>query len=158
MKALVVYDSVFGNTEQVAQAIGRALGVPDGVRVRRVGEVQPEELAGLDLLVVGSPTRGFRPTPATTGWLKRLPAQSLQGVRVAAFDTRISVEDTGSGLLRLLVGLFGYAAGPIAKRLVGKGGTLVAPPEGFIVSGTEGPMKEGELARAAAWAGEIAAR
>jgi len=55
-----------------------------------------------------------------------------------------------------MVKLFGYAAEPIAKRLGRKGGELAVTPEGFLVEGTEGPLKEGELERAAAWAERIA--
>jgi len=152
MKTLVVYDSVFGNTEQVAQAIGRALGTAPEVVVVRVGNARPELLSGVELLVVGSPTRGFRPTPAITQWLKALPAASLNGVSVAAFDTRISVEDTGNWFLKFMAGLFGYAAKPIASGLAKAGGSKVAEPEGFIVVDREGPLKEGEAERAAAWA------
>jgi flavodoxin I len=157
MKVLVVYDSVFGNTEQVAQAMGQALAPHGEVETLRVTAVQPEQLAGVGLLIVGSPTRAFRATPATTNLLKSLPAQGLQGVWVAAFDTRIAPEDTNSGFLRLMVKLFGYAAKPLASRMQSKGGTLALPPEGFFVGGTEGPLKEGELERAAAWAEEALA-
>jgi len=62
MKALVVYDSVFGNTEQIAQAIGDALGSSENVPVLKVTDVKLEQLAGSKLLIVGSPTRAFRPT------------------------------------------------------------------------------------------------
>jgi flavodoxin I len=55
------------------------------------------------------------------------------------------------------VKLFGYAAEPIAAKLQKKGGTLAAPPEGFFVGGTEGPLKEGELERAAQWARRVGA-
>ena len=158
MKTLVVYDSVFGNTEQIARAIGSALGSAEDVRVLRVTEVQPGQLVGLDLLIAGSPTRGFRPTPAITNWLKSLPAGSLRGIRVAAFDTRISMADPGiPGFLRFMVRIFGYAAQPIAKRLVRKSGQLAVPPEGFIVNASEGPLREGELERAAAWARQVLA-
>jgi flavodoxin len=92
MKALVVYDSVFGNTEKVAQAMGQALGSQAEVQTLRVGDVKPEHLAGLDALIVGSPTRAFSPTPAIKNWLKSLPSNSLKGVKVAAFDTRIKEE------------------------------------------------------------------
>jgi flavodoxin len=122
MKALVVYDSVFGNTEKVAQAIGEALAAQAEVQTLGVGSVKPEHLAGMDTLIVGSPTRAFRPTPAITTWLKGLPSGSLQGVKVAAFDTRIAAEDTNSGLLKVMVKLFGYAARPIGSRLTQKGG------------------------------------
>jgi flavodoxin I len=66
---------------------------------------------------------------------------------VAAFDTRISTK---------WVGVFGYAAGRIARSLKGKGGTLIAPLEGFFVKGTQGPLKDGELERAADWAQTVA--
>ena len=157
MKTLVVYDSVFGNTEKVAQAIGAALGFPEEVDVLRVGDMAPEQLEGVGVLIVGSPTRAFSPTPATKAMLKAIPAKALSGVKVAAFDTRISVEDTDSGFLRTMVKVFGYAAKPIADRLKRKGGDLVLTPEGFYVRGTEGPLKEGELERAAAWAQQIMA-
>ena len=62
MKILVVYDSYFGNTEKVAQANGEALG--DDVAVKRPSEVKTDELSDLGLLVVGSPTRAFRPSDA----------------------------------------------------------------------------------------------
>ena len=158
MKALVVYDSQFGNTAQVADAIGEALGSPDEVRALRVGEMQPEHLTGLKLLVVGSPTQRFRPTPATTQFLKDIPRDGLQGVRVAAFDTRITERaiEQAPAMLSFFVKLFGYAAKPIADRLQKKGGELVAPPEGFYVADTEGPLLEGELERAAQWARAMA--
>lgn len=157
MKVRVVYDSVFGNTERVAQAIGEALGSQGDGETVRVGEVQPEELTGLDLLIVGSPTRAFRPTGATAKLLQAIPRDGLAGVKVAAFDTRISPADVNSRVLNVMVKLFGYAADPIAKRLQKKSGELAVAPEGFFVEDTEGPLKEGELDRAAEWARRILA-
>jgi flavodoxin len=155
MKALVVYDSFFGNTERIAQAIGAALGAVGEATVLGVGEVRPEHLVGVELLCIGSPTRGFRPSPATKAWLKGLPTDSLRGVHVAAFDTRIDAKDVDSRVLPTMIKLFGYAAEPIAARLVKKGGTQVLAPEGFYVTGTEGPLKEGELERANTWAHQL---
>jgi flavodoxin len=151
MRALVVYDSVHGNTEQVAQAVAHALGLPES-EARHVTEVEPEELPDLDVLVVGAPTHAFQPSPKTKQFLKSIPRGRLDGVRVAAFDTRISVEETDSAILSFMVKLFGYAAKPIANRLKRRGGDLALPPEGFYVADTEGPLKEGELERAADWA------
>ena len=144
MKVLVVYDSVYGNTERIAKAIGGA--ITGEVRVLRVDEANPSELRTIDLFILGSPTQGGRPTPAIRDLLNKVPEASLQGINVAAFDTRISTK---------LVGVFGYAAGRIAGNLKGKGGTLIAPPEGFFVKGAKGPLKEGELERATGWAKEI---
>jgi len=152
MKALVVYDSVFGNTEQVALAIGNSLGAKEDVAVLRVTDVKPERLNDLTLLIVGSPTQKFRPTKAIVEFLGSIPANSLRGVGVSAFDTRISAAHVNSRFLRTLMRVFRYAAGTIARKLQKKGGSLTIPPEGFIVENSEGPLKEGELERAAEWA------
>jgi flavodoxin len=160
MKVLIIYDSVFGNTEQIAQAIGNALGSQEDVEILRVSNVKPEQLTGLKLLIVGSPTRGFRPTPAISDLLKSIPKNGLKGVQVAAFDTRFTMDEIESSvfILPILVNIFGYAVKPIADRLKKKGGELIIPPEGFFVEGIEGPLKEGELERAADWAKQIIAR
>jgi flavodoxin len=152
MKILVVYDSYFGNTEKVAQAIGEALG---DAAVKRPGDVEAGELSGLDLLIVGSPTRAFRPSDAVKDFLKKIPSGGLKGVKVASFDTRIAREDTSNPVLRFMIGVFGYAAKPIRDKLARRGGTPVGEPAGFIVLDTEGPLKDGELERAAAWAGSL---
>lgn len=155
MKVLVVYDSAYGNTEKIARAIGSALGAPPDVEVRRAGDVQPGQLAGLQLLVVGSPTQKFTLLPAVRDFLKGIPENGLQGMRVAAFDTRVNVAEVNSSLLRVLVGWFGYAAEKIAGRLRKKGGTIAAAPGTFFVKGTEGPLADGELERAAKWARQL---
>jgi flavodoxin len=157
MKAMVVYDSMYGNTGKIAEAIGRALGPQEDVKVQRAGEVKPEQLSGVPLLIVGSPTQKFRPTGATTQFLKGIPQNGLNGVKVAAFDTRITESEIEKiRILAFFVSIFGYAAKPIADRLQKKGGELAVPPEGFYVGGTEGPLLEGELERAEEWAREIA--
>jgi flavodoxin len=159
-KALVVYDSFFGNTDRIAQSIGNALGRQEDVGIIRVANVKPEQLTGLNLLIVGSPTRAFRPTPAIKNLLKSIPKNGLKGVKVAAFDTRMTEEEIDSAvfILRILVNIFGYAAKPISDRLKKKGGELIASPEGFFVHGTEGPLKEGELERASNWAKQTIAK
>lgn len=153
MKALVIYDTFFGNTEQVARAISDALGA-DSEAVR-VSNVKHDQLNGLNLMVVGSPTRAFRPTKPISQFLDGIPRDALKGVKVAAFDTRGSEAELNKTKFGLLVKMFGYAAKPIADKLVKKGGKLAAALEGFIVEGTEGPLREGELERAAAWAKRI---
>ncbi|MEJ2665765.1 MAG: flavodoxin family protein [Deinococcales bacterium] len=155
MKVLVVYDSMFGNTAQVATAIGDALRGGDEVTVVPVAEATPARMAEAELLFVGSPTQRFRPLPAVSELLKRLPGDSLASVRVAAFDTRIEIAEANSRILSFMVRLLGpssFAAPRIEAALRRAGGTLAAPFEGFIVDGTEGPLREGELERAAQWA------
>jgi flavodoxin I len=148
MKILVVYDSASGNTEQIARAMGKALETRHSVTVLRTSEAGPQQLQGINLLLAGSPTYGGRPTPEMLKFLNNIEEGSLVNVDAAAFDTRLTTA---------LVKLFGYAAGKIAGQLKSKGGNLVSTPEGFFVKGGKGPLKEGELERAAAWAAGIAA-
>ena len=146
MKALVVYDSFYGNTEKIARAIAGVLTPSGEVKVLRPAEVNPSDLQSVDLLLVGSPTQGGRPTKAIQDFLNKLPESAIKGVNLAAFDTRFTTK---------LVAIFGYGAGKIADSLKKKGGNLILPPEPFFVKSKEGPLKEGELERAAAWAKRI---
>ena len=147
---LVVYDSIFGNTAKIAEAVGEALGA----EVRKVDSVTPEYLEGLKILLVGSPTRAFQATPATMTFLKGLKGQ-LKGVRAGAFDTRIPEEGTNSGFLRFMISLFGYATPKLDKALAQTGAEIVLEATGFAVVDSEGPLAEGELARAQVWAKAI---
>ena len=147
MKTLVVYDSLYGNTKAVAQAIGGA--VPGEVELLYVKEADTSGLEAYDLLVVGAPTHGAKPSPDMQAFLDQIGAQALEGVKVSAFDTRMTVK---------LITIFGTAAPKIAKALVEKGGIQVGEPTGFFVKGGEGPLKDGEIERAAAWARGLAGR
>lgn len=149
---LVIYDSVFGNTEKVAQAIGEALG---DIPVKKVSEVNDQDLSGLKILIVGSPTRAFQPTPAIKNFLKDLAPNELQDVKSAAFDTRIPKDQTDSGFLKFMINIFGYADKKIEKQLTKAGAVIGLESTGFGVTGTEGPLAEGELERAKNWARNI---
>jgi len=139
MNTLIVYDSLYGNTELLARTIGAA--VTGDPQVARIGDTTFSELGSFGLVIVGSPTQGGRPTQAMQEHLGRLP--SLGGAKVAAFDTRLT---------NRWVRVFGFAADKIAAGLKAHDGTLVAEPEGFFVEGKEGPLAKGELERAKAWA------
>jgi flavodoxin len=141
MKTLVVYDSVYGHTKAIAQAIGDAL--PGEAEVLHVSKVEASGLGAYDLLAAGAPTHGAKPSPDMQAFLDEIQATALEGRKVAGFDTRMTNK---------LITLFGTAAPKIAKALQEKGGTLVGKPEGFYVTGGEGPLRDGELERAAAWA------
>ncbi len=140
MRTLVVYDSVFGNTEKIARAIASAL--PGTVKVSRVGEVSPGDVGGTDMLVLGSPTVGGRATKPMQDFVDRIPDSVAEKVRLAAFDTRITMK---------FAKVFGYAAPRMAETLTRKGSSMKIPAEGFIVKGRNGPLAEGELERAAGW-------
>jgi flavodoxin len=145
MKTLVVYDSVYGHTKTIAQTVGDA--IPGEVEVLHAKEAKASELGAYDLLIVGAPTHGARPSPDAKAFLDEIQPFALKGVNVAAFDTRMTNK---------FITLFGVAAPKIAKALKEQGGTLVGSPAGFFVTGGEGPLKEGEVERAAAWAKGLA--
>lgn len=152
MKVLIIYDSFFANTEQIALAIGNSFDSIEDVRILKVSDVHPKQLTGLDVLIIGSPTRGFKPTEAIINFLNKIPSNGLNGVKVAAFDTRFLLSSIDSSVLRFIVKIGGYAAKTIARRLKKKGGDLIMPPEGFYVTGEKGPLQERELERAEDWA------
>lgn len=165
MKALVVYESMYGNTRAVAEAIAEGLGGSPVRAVHEAGEA-PEQR---DLLVVGGPTHmhglttalsrrmaaeaaredGHALEPGATAelglraWLRELVA--CEGVRAAAFDTRL---DRSTALT-------GTAARGIARRLRQRDYEVVAT-ESFLVQDAEGPLEDGELERARAWGEQLA--
>jgi flavodoxin len=143
MNILIVYSSVYGNTEQIAKAIANSLNPLGNVKLVRADQANPSELESIEILIVGSPTQAGRPTTAIKEFLSKIPAGALKNIGVAVFDTRMDIFFTK---------LFGYAAPRIAESLKEKDGHLVLQPEGFIVKGKEGPLKPGELERAASWA------
>jgi flavodoxin len=163
MKTMVIYDSLHGNTGMIGQAIGdglaEALAAPESVDVRQLSKTQPDQLAGLDLLVVGAPTHGCRPSPPAREFLKRIPANALKDVKIAAFDTRFDMDKMDSyRFVGKVLDFLGYAAPRISSSLEKNGGEVVMPPEGFFVEDTEGPLEDGELERAMEWGREIVAK
>jgi flavodoxin I len=148
MNSLVIFTTMYGNTEKIARAIAQVLGAS----ALSVKEVSLDKLTGIDLLVVSSPTQAFNMLPAMKAWLKELPDGGLKGLKVAAFDTRLDIKKVKNVILTFMESIFGYAAEKIGKAMVKKGGTQVVKPEGFFVDASEGPITTGELERAVEWA------
>lgn len=164
MKALVVYESMWGNTEQIARAVGRGLEHGGSVEVRDVAGEVPSDAQDVDLLVVGGPTHAFSMSRASTRadavtkgapsgheargireWLDGLPEGD---VAVATFDTRV-------GKVRHLPGSAARkAAKEVRRHRVGH----VLDTESFFVADLQGPLLDGELDRAVAWGGQLAGR
>ncbi len=136
MKVLVVYDSQFGNTQKIADLIAKTV---KGKAVK-VQDFKEELLSGVSLLIVGCPIHGWNPSKPTISFLSSLPKNTLKGVNIAAFDTRIKTFFSGD------------AASKVNKQLVKLGGKSVVSPGKFIVEGKEGPLAEGELEKAKNWA------
>jgi flavodoxin len=148
MKSLVIYDSQYGNTRRLAEAIAAELGAVGTVEIENARDKDVTLPPDLTLLVVGGPTQVHGVSPPLRGQLDTIARHRLDGVPAVAFDTR------GRGP-RFLTGA---ASVGIAKRLKQKGAKLVVEPESFLVEGTEGPLVEGEIERASAWARDFAAR
>jgi hypothetical protein len=163
MAALIVTESLFGNTLAIAEAIGSGIAEVHGVetvRVLHASEAPPELPAEVDLLVVGAPTHllslpnvrsrhdaqtkgaAFTPPTGVREWIASVVIPD--GLRVATFDTSIPTR------LRR-----GTAAGAAALALRGRGAVTTVGPS-FFVTGMEGPLADGELTRATAWGRELA--
>lgn len=161
MRALVVYESMFGTTRDIAEAIAEGLSSTMSVTVTEVGAAPKEVPADIGLLVVGGPTHAFgmsRPstredaakqtaTLVSTGigireWLAE--AEIDASVPVAVFDTRVDRPR-----------LPGSAAAAAAKRLRRRGRRITAKAS-FYVTGREGGPVDGELGRARWWGRVIA--
>ena len=146
MKTVVIYDSQFGNTKHIAEAIAMRLEAGGMVQVLNVNNGLPD-LHAIDVLVAGAPTQAHNVSPAMRAFLDQVPPGALREVCVAAFGTRVPGPELFTG----------SAAHGIAKQLTKKGGYLLIPPEEFIVTGREGPLAEGEVDRAATWAEKLLA-
>jgi flavorubredoxin len=147
MKVVLVYDSKYGNTERIAQAIAKGLAEAGLTEVRVLWAVKAceDDFHDADLWIIGSPTRWGGPTFKIRTLLSNAIKYEGKGRRAAVFDTRFDKVHSGSSE-RL-------------KAVLEKGGlTLVTDPESFLVTGTSGPLKEGEESRAELYGKLIGAR
>jgi hypothetical protein len=169
MRAVVVYESMYGNTRQIAEQIGEGLRTLGDVRVVPVGTDAVDLVKTAGLVVVGGPTHvhgmsSKRSRQAAVDnavasnvtvdpdanhlglrdWFDQI--SSVEDTAAAAFDTRIDVNPV----------LSGRASRGIARRLRGRGYHLVVPPESFLVD-TTNRLIDGELQRALAWGQDVGA-
>lgn len=152
MNAMIVYDSVFGNTKLIAEALVKSLEEASYEVGIFSSKDAPQAIAqGVKLAAFGSPTRAFRPTADILSYLKALPDGSFTGCGVLAFDTRIYLPSISSRIFRWFIHRMGYAAPVLARQLEKKGAHLLLPPEGFNVEGKEGPLRDGEVQRVNQW-------
>jgi flavodoxin len=143
MKAVVLYDTAHGNTKAIAESIASKLG-RDAAAVP-VDRFDAGALHPGDLLVVGSPINGWKPTTRISETLAGLARHGLTGVMAAAFDTRVKLF------------IHGDAARKLTKALTDAGASIIGGPMAFYVKGSEGPLMDGETERAAAWATDLMA-
>lgn len=158
MRALVVYDSTYGNTEAIARAVADGLAENHSVRVLRAAIAQPSDVAWAELLVVGAPTQRHRVSEAMAIFLDKLPKRSLHNVSAASFDTRY----------RLARWLTGSAGLDIKHGLARAGAILIDEPQSFFMEADQPPKGEkrrheleklapGEVERARVWASGLLA-
>jgi Flavodoxin len=165
-RALVIFESMFGNTRTIAEAVAEGLSSRFMTDLSEVS-VAPTRIAeGVSLVLVGGPTHAFgltrprtrqdaatqadeplvSPAGGVREWLEALE-RPRSGVGAAAFDTRIDKPRVP-----------GSAARGAQKRLRGLGFRAVAAAESFYVTGTKGPLVPGEVERARRWAEQLAMR
>jgi hypothetical protein len=161
MNAIVVFESHWGNTAELARAIAEGLG--PGTRALNTDEATPDVVAAADLIVAGAPVMAFglpresmrrqiaadpdkAPTPPDVShpllreWLDALPPGRGWG---AAFESRIWWSPRG-------------ATGTIESKLKRAGYARLAGGERFVVAGAYGPLRDGELERARQWGAQLA--
>ena len=159
MRAVVVYESFWGNTAAVARAIAEGIG--KDATPMTTDQATPVVVAAADLLVVGGPVMAFRlPTdgiredigrdtdgppadmshPTLRSWLETLPSGHGGG---AAFETRLRWSPGG-------------ATGAIKRGLERAGFRTISKGRKFVVTGKYGPLKDGELDRARQWGAALA--
>jgi flavodoxin len=170
MRALVVYESMYGNTHLVADAIGAGLGTAFDVSVVPVSEASPAVLANADLVVVGGPTHMHGMSrSATRKWAVTAANRPLGGlnvepgalgpglrewfgslgryaVKAAAFDTRLH----GSAAMT------GRASKAVARLVRTHSFDVVTEPESFLVT-KQDQLQPGETTRAREWGTRLAA-
>lgn len=145
MKAIVLYDSKYGNTEQVAKGICSGMKEVgfSSVECRRGSTVTPEELLSTEIWILGSPTHMGGVSRNFKQMIKWMGGQDLQGIRGTAFDTRLE-------------NMKGGASQRISEAMIRSGIQMLLDPESFIVKGRKGPLAEGEEARAISFGRRIA--
>jgi flavodoxin len=136
MKAVVVYDTKFGNTEQVAKGIAEVLNAD----LVKVSDVDPEKLKAYDIFAIGSPVHAWNMSRGMKEAIKKLRGHSFDGKKAATFDTRIKHRFAGN------------AAKKIQSKLKKLGFTIAMKPVHFIVVDREGPLAEGEIDKVKAFA------
>jgi len=159
MHAIVVYESHWGNTAAIAEAIAEGIG--EGAQAMPTSAATPAVVAEADLVVAGGPVNALTlPTaqvrasiaadgkytpppdlshPSLRVWLEALPHRDAAA---ASFETRLKWSPGG-------------ATGTIDRGLRKAGFRTISKAQKFIVSGTYGPLRDGEVERARAWGADL---
>jgi flavorubredoxin len=158
MKAIVVYESLWGNTATIARAIAEGIG-PEA-RAMSTAEATAAELAGVDLIVAGAPVHAFSLPSAQTrknAGGGKTPAPDLSH---PAMRTWLGTVPPGKGLSAAFETAFKWspsgATSKIGQALQRAGYRPVSKSRRFLIAGGSGPLRDGELEKAKAWGAELA--
>jgi len=138
LNALVIFDSDYGNTKLIAETIASQLKA----KAVSVKDIKDSEIKKANLIVVGSPIHGWRPSEAMVEFISILDSKQLVGKKAATFDTRIKLFIHGDAMLKIAEGL--SAAG---AEIVGS--------QPFYVKGKVSTLLDGEIDRAVEWAEQL---
>lgn len=150
MKKIVIYDSYFGNTKAIAEVIAEELNC-ECIKVQIFNE---DVVNNYDLVVLGSPTRAFRPTKEIESLAKLIKGR---GTKVALFDTRADEADEHPKVLKWMMKKFGYSNDTLEKNLRKKHVPIIIYSGEFFVKDKEGPLKDEEIEKAKLFGRAIAA-
>lgn len=135
-RALVVYDTIHGNTKVAAEKIAEVIRARGGIRTNLsfIEDVDLGKIPKYDVIVIGSPNHYSKPSKKTSEFIKKLEGLDLEDRKFAAFDTCLRKQD-------------GRAFGRIEKgiREMVPGARLISPGLSILVSGVKGPILDGEL-------------
>jgi flavodoxin len=137
MKAIVIFDSHYGNTKMIADTIAKKLG--DCVPHISIKDIKASDINDYDLLIIGSPNIGWKPTGKIDRFLISLNSEKLKSINVAAFDTRV----------KTFINL--NASHKIVKTLQKYETNIIVPPMGFYIK-EHAVLHDGELEKAENWA------
>lgn len=151
MKIYIVYDSYFGNTKLIAEKLEETFQVEHEVVISHVDHSKIDTY--YDLLIVGTPTRGFSATPIIMDFLKTVDYNYIK--YIAIFDTRIDSKDIKQKFVRFLMKKFGYGIDKIEKYFKKQKLGLLISKNSFNVLESEGPLDHSQLEKAEKWCQEI---
>jgi flavodoxin len=141
MKALVIYDTNYGNTKKIAKIVAGKLW--KDTKLIAIADLKKKDLKGVEVLIAGCPVIGWNPSEKMSKFLTGLKGNELQGIKAASFDTRMKLF------------FFTDAAKKISKELSRAGAVIIARSQDFYVKKAEGPLREGEKEKAIVWAADI---
>ena len=144
MKKLVVYDSLYGNTEKIALNIAKLLKC----KAIKVSELNNFDIKQIDLLIIGSPTHAGSSTQNIKNFMNRY--DDLSHLKFGCFSTGVIKEDKNV-FFKTLISILGYASKKMSKTMKNKGAKEILKPIDFFVRDKEGPLIKESINSSEKW-------